>query len=127
MQGAFLNTAESFYVGIPCNCEFRGYPFLSALRYLNISHNLPYHLTDHIKYYDDYHDPVSNEKACPITPTTLIYPNEKLKNRITVSTVFINGNYIRAKKELTRILGTVCKVHYIYIHIFICIRVYICI
>jgi hypothetical protein len=112
MQKAFLNTADNFYIGIPCNCEFRGCSFLLALRYLNISHNLPYHLTDDIKHCDQYHEPdvpESNDKACPITPTTLIFSNDKLKNRITVSTLFINGNYIRAKKELTRILGTVCK------------------
>jgi hypothetical protein len=109
MQKAFLNTADNFYIGIPCNCEFRGFPFLSALRYLNISHDLSYHLTNDIIYYDQYHEPKSNDAACPISPTNLLFPNDKLKNRITVSTLFINGNYIHAKKELTRILGSVFK------------------
>jgi hypothetical protein len=113
MQKALLNTADNFYIGIPCNCEFRGFAFLSALRYLNISHNLPYHLTVDIKsstkeHYDQYHQPKSDDDACPITPTTLVFPNKKLKNRITVSTLFINGNYVRAKKELIRILSIVC-------------------
>ena len=103
MRNAFLNTAPNFYVGIPCNCEFRGLFYLLALQNLNISHNLPYQLGEQ-NAHDHNSLPLNDREACPATSATLILPDDRLKDRITVATLFINGNFIRAKKELTRII-----------------------
>ena len=99
MKAAITHTAPNFYIGIPCNCEFRGLFFLQALSLLNITHNLPYNLSHMEGMVDD--------TACQEKQAILTYPpnNVQLSSRITVSTLFINGNYIKAKKELTRILN----------------------
>ena len=97
MKAALTRTAPNFYLGIPCNCEFRGLFFLEALHLLNVSHNLPYNLSRM--------DGIVDATACPAAPATLTFRNDWLRRRLTVSTLFINGNYIKAKKELTRILN----------------------
>jgi hypothetical protein len=97
MKAALTRTAPSFYIGIPCNCEFRGLFFLQALELLNITHNLPYNLT--------HMDGMVDDTACQEKQATLGYPSALLASRVTVSTLFINGNYLKAKKELTRILN----------------------
>lgn len=110
MQNAFMKTAPNFYIGIPCNCEFRGISYLVALRFLNISHNLPYRLMAGRRYDDDTQLPLNNDAACPAIRPILTMPNDYLRDRITVATLFINGNYIRAKKELTRIINKAVSV-----------------
>lgn len=118
MQNAFLNTPPNFYVGIPCNCEFRGISYLVALRYLNISHNLPYQLTlGDTDYRGQKQLPLNDDIACPAVPATLSMSSSHLKDRLTVATVFINGNFIKAKKELTRILNKATTVQNRGVHV----------
>ena len=105
MQNAFRNTAPNFYVGIPCNCEFRGLYYLVALRYLNITHDLHYSLGDRANSFDGDDGPSNNYDACPAKSATLTLADDRLRDRITVATLFINGNYLRAKKEITRIIN----------------------
>jgi hypothetical protein len=102
MKMAMTHTAPSFYLGLPCNCEFRGRYYLKALHVLNITHNLPYTWEDAMLNRKVHND----DMACPAHPAVLQYPGEsaRFKGRITVAPLFINGNYLRAKKELIRIL-----------------------
>jgi hypothetical protein len=117
MQSAFMKTAPNFYIGIPCNCEFRGLAYLVALRFLNITHDLPYRLNDGKSYDDDTQMPLNNDEACPATRPMLTMPNDYLRDRITVATLFINGNYIRAKKELIRIMNKAVTVQNRGVHV----------
>jgi hypothetical protein len=118
MHNAFLRTPSNFYLGIPCNCEFRGISYLVALKYLNISHNLPYQLNlGDQDYRGQKQLPLSDDIACPATPATLTMSDSHLEGRLTVATVFINGNFIKAKKELTRILNKATKVQNRGVHV----------
>ena len=116
MQNALRNTAPNFYVGLPCNCEFKGVMYLRALGHLNITHDLPYQYYGNLKA-NNPQMPSTNEIACPATSATLKFKNEKLKDRLTVATLFINGNFIRAKKELTRILNKAVDVQKRGVHV----------
>ena len=112
-----MKTAPNFYIGIPCNCEFRGVSYLVALRFLNITHNLPYRLIAGKSYDDDTQLPLNNDQACPAIRPILTMPNDYLRDRITVATLFINGNYIRAKKELIRIMNKAVTVQNRGVHV----------
>ena len=101
IYNALTHTAPNFYLGLPCNCEFRGRYFLKALHALNITHNLPYTLEDTMLSRGVHND----DTACPAIPAILtLPPDTNLRGRITVAPLFINGNYMHAKKELIRIL-----------------------
>ena len=100
IHNALTHTAPNFYLGLPCNCEFRGRYFLKALHVLNITHNLPYTLEDTMLSRGVYND----DTACPVVPARLTFPTPHLRGRITVAPLFINGNYNHAKKELIRLL-----------------------
>lgn len=118
MQNAFQNTASNFYIGIPCNCEFRGVAYLIALQYLNITHDLPYQLSaEYSSNWPEPAFPASDDEACPATPATLTIPNAHLRDRITVATLFINGNFIKAKKELIRIMNKAVTIQKRGIHV----------
>ena len=117
MQNAFRNTASNFYIGIPCNCEFRGFHYLVALRYLNITHNLRYKLSNDVHFFDPQQVPLNDYDACPAKSATLTLPDNRLKDRITVATLFINGNFLRAKKELTRIINKAITIQKRSVHI----------
>ena len=110
MRAAMTRTAPNFYLGLPCNCEFRGRYFLKALQLLNVSHGLPYTYDDAMHMRRGVHN---DDTACPAVPTPLRHVHRgaatasggaSLVGRITVAPLFINGNYLRAKKELVRIL-----------------------
>ena len=114
MHAAMTRTAPNFYLGLPCNCEFRGRYFLRALQLLNVSHGLPYSYDDAMHMRRGVHN---DDTACPAAPTPLRhvppaaaaaasdrFTGISLVGRITVAPLFINGNYLRAKKELVRIL-----------------------
>jgi hypothetical protein len=88
MRQSMVNIARNFYVGVPCVCEFGNEAFVNAAVTLNITHNLSN----------------SGKPNCPITPLKLSFPFKLLEDRLTVATVFINGNFRRAKSELSSIL-----------------------
>lgn len=87
LSNALTNRSRNFYVGIPCLCEFEGRYFRRSLDILNITL-----------------DTQIESGMCPTQPPQMIFADAELKNRLTVATVFINGNYRRTKAELTRIL-----------------------
>lgn len=92
MYESMLKRSSNFYFGIPCLCEFHGKFFFSALKLLNISHNL-------------LNDPPLVPGVCPDSPPKLQFPSIELKRRLSVATALINGNYMRVKSEFIRILS----------------------
>lgn len=96
MLNALIHTAPNFYTGITCACEFWGRPFLLSTNFLNITHSLPV-----------FHNLPNNKNdtiTCPAVPIKLKFLDVKQKDRLTVATIFINGNRDYAKKEIIRIL-----------------------
>ena len=94
------NTAPNFFVGVSCLCEFNMKPWVYTMNLLNITHNLPYSINN-----------MPNVKGdpCPAHPPKLKFPSKQLKSRLTVATVFINGNFEHARKEIIRILNKATK------------------
>jgi hypothetical protein len=128
MIRAMSHTAPNFLVGITCLCEFNMKAWVYTMHFLNVTHDLPYSVTDLPKL-------KPGTDPCPDIPPTLHqvhwlrrafchghlrqyifftldhasstirkFPNEVLKNRITVATIFINGNNEHARTEILRIL-----------------------
>ena len=97
---AMRNTAPNFFVGITCLCEFNMKPWVYTMNLLNITHNLPYSINN-----------MPNVKGdpCPAHPPKLKFPSRQLKTRLTVATIFINGNHEHARKEIIRILNKASK------------------
>jgi len=108
MFNAMTKTAPNFYIGITCLCEFEGNPFFKSLSVLNISH-------------EQLNDPPLQHKVCPDKPPVLKFPDEAvhpyLKQRLTVATIFINGNYHKSKREFVRILNDIASTNTRSVHI----------
>lgn len=96
MIRSMSRTAHNFYIGITCSCEFNMKPWVITMDILNITHTLPY---------SSKKLPTITGDPCPDVPPVLKFPSEQLKIRLTVATIFINGNNAHARKELVRILN----------------------
>eukprot|EP01041_Mallomonas_annulata_P000836 gene836-1629_t len=131
---AMTNIAPNFYVGIPCHCEFDGIPFFKALKFLNISHSPSIQPAKKLKSSNDSstnttrnniqlgqninnnnditnstHKSV-NDSTCPSHQISLHFPPNSLhRNRLTLATVFINGNFNRAHQLLPMMLNYIMK------------------
>lgn len=89
MRNAIITTAPNFYLGVPCLCEFGGTPTSQLMTISNITFDSPIRIGD-----------------CPSTLPAFDFQNNiPIQNRMTVATVFINGNYERSRKELIRIFN----------------------
>lgn len=88
MSNSIRHTASNFYMGIPCLCEFDGVSIRQVMNITNISF-----------------DSLMNIDDCPSKLPVFIakLSNSTIENRLTVATVFINGNYERSRAELIRI------------------------
>lgn len=96
MLNALTNPAPNFYVGIACLCAFRGIPYLKGLHHLGISHNLPINL----------HQAKPDHENCPHESAKLDFGHSLLKpGRLTVATMWTDGNFEYAMKEMLRILN----------------------
>jgi hypothetical protein len=96
MKEALINTAENFYVGIPCACEWHGERTQQALNYLDLSKNNP-PLTPQCA--------VNQMKDLKFEGSVVAKP--WLKDRLTTATVFINGNYDLMRHALGEIMHRV--------------------
>lgn len=100
MLNALRTTAPQFYIGIPCLCEFHGDPYFKALKYLNITH-------------EANNNPPLKKDVCPEKPPVLTFPSEEmhpyLKERLSIATAFINGNFEIAKKSFKHIFNKISK------------------
>jgi hypothetical protein len=65
---------------------------------MNIKHNLTFDL-EHLKNND--------AEGCPRYPVAFTFPDDRLKGRITGATLFINGNFHMARREVIRILNKI--------------------
>lgn len=91
MRGAINNISHNFYIGIPCVCEFRGVPFNVALHTMNATvANQTYQFRQRMGCLGD---------AFPI-----VFPNPYHEAHVTSATLFMNGNYYAAKREITSIM-----------------------
>ena len=96
MLNALTNAASNFYLGLACACMWRGIPFIKTMKYLNITHNLPYSFEN---------PPRSDKESCPPHPIIMNFSNSKINpNRLTVGTVFLNENYFEAKRRINKLL-----------------------
>lgn len=89
---AIRTRRSNFYAGIPCRCEFNGLPHQHALHLLAVNVSS-----------------IGNEiETCPtrnMLNETLIATDSLLHGRITPATLFINGNYFKAKSRLVTFLS----------------------
>ena len=100
MTQALTNTSSSFFFGIPCFCEFPA-EFWRAMDLLGLTAN----------------GLQRTNNLCPSTAPRITASNQSDLSasaralQITVGTVWINGNYRFAMREVTRILMTEAQHH----------------
>ena len=93
------NISHNFYFGLVCSCEFHQM-FDRALEHLNLS--------------------TTNPNRCPSKKQHIFnytLNKNQLQNRLTVATLFINGNYNYAKTEMIRILNKISLKDHRSIHV----------
>ena len=111
MMNALTNTADNFYLGLACVCMWKGVPFMRAMKYLNITHNLSYSLEN---------APHSDRESCPQHPIAMNFVNSTSSpNRLTVGTVFLNENYFEAKRRINKLLTECVKTGIRGVHVII--------
>jgi hypothetical protein len=98
MKEALINTAENFYVGIPCACEWHGERTQLTLDYLDLSKNNP-PLTAQCG--------ANQMKDLKFEGSTVAKP--WLKDRMTSATAFINGNYEIMRVALEGIMKQISR------------------
>ena len=97
MKNALTNTAPNFYVGIPCACEWHADRTKLALNYLGLkSKHRIFHKCAEI---ESLLNNILFKESVVAKPW--------LKERLTVATAFINGNYARVYGILVDLLGKI--------------------
>jgi hypothetical protein len=96
MRNALINTAPNFYVGIPCVCECSGKRTAAALEYLGLKPSKP--ISD-VCSFGQFDGPMAG-----IQFNQSLVAKPWLKDRLTVATVFINGNYRQAYDRMIILL-----------------------
>lgn len=106
MLAALVRPLPNFFVGIPCFCEFKGIPFFLALKYLNVTY---------------LNATTSLDIECPVSAPLLNFSRSTLniRSRLTVATLFTNGNYHHTKYQMSKILKKVSSEQHRKVHIIV--------